>query len=30
MTFGEDHREVVMALLRWLGPGALLLEPKEW
>ena len=30
MTFGEDNREVVMALLRWLGPGALLLEPKEW
>jgi predicted DNA-binding transcriptional regulator YafY len=30
MTFGEDNREVVLALLRWLGPGAVLLEPKEW
>lgn len=30
MTFGEDNREVVLALLRWLGPGATLLEPQEW
>jgi predicted DNA-binding transcriptional regulator YafY len=30
MTFGEDNREVVLELLRWLGPGAELIEPKEW
>jgi predicted DNA-binding transcriptional regulator YafY len=30
MTFGEDNREVVLALLRWLGPGAILLEPEAW
>ena len=30
MTFGEDNREMVLALLRWLGPGAVLLEPGEW
>jgi predicted DNA-binding transcriptional regulator YafY len=30
MTFGEDDREVVFALLRWLGPGAELLAPEEW
>jgi predicted DNA-binding transcriptional regulator YafY len=30
MTFGEDDREVVFGLLRWLGPGAELLAPEEW
>ncbi len=30
MTFGEDIREVVFALVRWLGPGATLLQPYEW
>ncbi len=30
MTFGEDDREIVFALLRWLGLGAELLEPRAW
>src|SRR5437588_4813785 len=30
MVFGEDNRDVVLELLRWLGPGAELLEPQEW
>jgi predicted DNA-binding transcriptional regulator YafY len=30
MTFGEDNPEVVFALLRWLGPGARLVEPTSW
>lgn len=30
MTIGEDDRENVAALVRWLGPGAELLEPAEW
>lgn len=30
MTFGEESFENVSALLRWLGPGAELLEPKAW
>lgn len=30
MTFGEDNPEVALALLRWLGPGAVLLEPESW
>jgi predicted DNA-binding transcriptional regulator YafY len=30
ITFGEDNRDVVFDLLRWLGPGAELLEPVEW
>lgn len=30
ITFGEDDRSLVFALLRWLGPGAQLLEPKAW
>ena len=30
MTFGEDDRSVVLALLRWLGPGAELIAPQEW
>lgn len=30
MTFGEDNRATVLELLRWLGPGAELLQPAEW
>jgi predicted DNA-binding transcriptional regulator YafY len=30
MTIGESNCEVVMALLRWLGPEAELIEPKAW
>ncbi len=30
MTFGEDNRAVVFDLVRWLGPGAELLEPQAW
>jgi predicted DNA-binding transcriptional regulator YafY len=30
MTFGEAERAIVFDLLRWLGPGAELLEPREW
>lgn len=30
MTFGESSRPLVFNLLRWLGPGAELLEPAEW
>lgn len=30
LTFGQDKREFVFELLRWLGPGAELIEPKEW
>lgn len=30
MTFGEDDREKVFELLRWLGPGAELLVPRQW
>ncbi len=30
MTFGEDDPATVMELLRWLGPGAELVEPVEW
>jgi predicted DNA-binding transcriptional regulator YafY len=30
MAFGEDTRAVVFALIRWLGPGAELLEPNRW
>jgi len=30
MTFGEDNRATVLELLRWLGPGAELVEPMEW
>ncbi|HUZ84962.1 MAG TPA: YafY family protein [Gaiellales bacterium] len=30
MTFGEDEPRAVLALLRWLGPGAELLEPAAW
>jgi len=30
MTFGENNRATVLELLRWLGPGAELLEPAAW
>ncbi|HUZ03661.1 MAG TPA: YafY family protein [Thermomicrobiaceae bacterium] len=30
MTFGNDDLQSVLALLRWLGPGAELLEPAAW
>jgi predicted DNA-binding transcriptional regulator YafY len=30
MTFGEGRPEVVIELVRWLGPGAELLEPASW
>jgi len=30
MTFGEGNREFVFELLRWLGPGAELVEPEAW
>lgn len=30
MTYGENDISVVMDLLRWLGPGAQLMEPREW
>jgi predicted DNA-binding transcriptional regulator YafY len=30
MTYGEENSALVFALLRWLGPGAELLEPTEW
>jgi predicted DNA-binding transcriptional regulator YafY len=30
MTFGENNPTFVMELLRWLGPGAELLEPQAW
>ena len=30
MTFGADDPEAVLELLRWLGPGAELLEPRQW
>ena len=30
MTFGEEHEETALELVRWLGPGAELLEPKPW
>jgi predicted DNA-binding transcriptional regulator YafY len=30
IRFGQDRQAVVMELLRWLGPGAELLEPVEW
>jgi len=30
MTFGEENQQVVMELLRWLGPGAELIEPVAW
>ncbi len=30
MTFGESNPTIVLELLRWLGPGAELIEPKIW
>ncbi|HEY1390142.1 MAG TPA: WYL domain-containing protein [Ktedonobacterales bacterium] len=30
MTIGEQDPELVLALVRWLGPGAELLAPVEW
>lgn len=30
MTYGEDNRELVFELIRWLGPEAELLEPESW
>ena len=30
MTFGEQNPTIVLELLRWLGPGAELLEPQAW
>lgn len=30
MTWGESDPGAVTALVRWLGPGAELLEPREW
>ncbi|QQE78573.1 YafY family protein [Alicyclobacillus sp. SO9] len=30
MTYGEDNVTTVLELLRWLGPGAELIEPQEW
>jgi predicted DNA-binding transcriptional regulator YafY len=30
MTFGEQNLTIVLELLRWLGPGAELLEPNTW
>lgn len=30
MTFGTSRRDIVIELLRWLGPGAELIEPTEW
>lgn len=30
MTYGESYPESAVELIRWLGPGAELLEPAEW
>jgi predicted DNA-binding transcriptional regulator YafY len=30
MTYGENDRDTVLELLRWLGPDAELIEPAEW
>jgi predicted DNA-binding transcriptional regulator YafY len=30
MTYGENDQTMLFELLRWLGPGAELLEPAEW
>jgi predicted DNA-binding transcriptional regulator YafY len=30
MTIGEENQTFVFELLRWLGPGAELVEPKAW
>ncbi len=30
MIFGQSRQDIVIELLRWLGPGAELIEPAEW
>jgi hypothetical protein len=30
MTFGEEHQEMALELVRWLEAGAELLEPEPW
>ena len=30
MIYGDEDREIVLELLRWLGPEAELIEPKAW
>ncbi len=30
MTYGEDQPARVLELVRWLGPGAELVEPRSW
>jgi predicted DNA-binding transcriptional regulator YafY len=30
MTFGQDRPDIVRELVRWLGPGAELIDPPEW
>lgn len=30
LTFGQDRPEIVCELVRWLGPGAELIEPEPW
>ena len=30
MTYGEGNRAFVFELVRWRGPGAELVEPREW
>jgi predicted DNA-binding transcriptional regulator YafY len=30
MTYGEDNKDAALALVRWLGPGAELIEPVAW
>ena len=30
MTLGEENQTIVFELLRWLGPGAELVEPQAW
>ncbi len=30
MTFGQNRSDIVLELVRWLGPGAELLEPVRW
>lgn len=30
MMYGENNPTCVLSLLRWLGPGAELLEPQPW
>jgi predicted DNA-binding transcriptional regulator YafY len=30
MTYGESDSSACLALVRWLGPGAVILDPSEW